>query len=228
MNKYQNGKIYKIVSSQTDQCYVGSTIQTLKRRLHGHYKTYKRKIKGIENHNHSSFKIIQYQDSHIVLLENYPCNNKKELETRERFYIENLNSCNKYIPTRTPKEWFNDNKEHMYIYKKEWVKNNPDKVYNKWDTNKDKIQKWRSEHKEQIRYQSKKCYEKNKEKHKEKKKEYRIKNKEKISETNKKRYENKKDEIKKKDAQRRYYQNTWGGNRNYHNNLLKISLDIFK
>ena len=41
MNKYQNGKIYKITSKQTDDVYIGSTIQELNKRLIHHKAKYK-------------------------------------------------------------------------------------------------------------------------------------------------------------------------------------------
>ena len=156
MSKYQNGKIYKIVSSQTDQCYVGSTIRPLKERFRKHCN-----IKIQIEHNMSSQQIMKYKDATIMLLENYPCNNKKELETRERFYIETLNCCNQVIPTRTNKEWYVNNKERKTQTSKEWNVNNRER--------KDKA-----------------------------------------------------------DKERRRYKDSWGGHYRYHNNLLKISLDIFK
>ena len=36
MNKYNKGKIYKIVDNTNGNVYIGSTIQTLSQRLGGH------------------------------------------------------------------------------------------------------------------------------------------------------------------------------------------------
>jgi hypothetical protein len=47
------------------------------------------------------------------LVENYSCNSKKELETRERYYIENNECVNKNMPTRTMKEYQEENKEKI-------------------------------------------------------------------------------------------------------------------
>ena len=38
-NKYQNGKIYKIWSMETDEIYVGSTCQPLHKRMYDHRKS---------------------------------------------------------------------------------------------------------------------------------------------------------------------------------------------
>ena len=35
-NKYENGKIYEIISDNTDRVYIGSCIVTLKKRLIDH------------------------------------------------------------------------------------------------------------------------------------------------------------------------------------------------
>jgi hypothetical protein len=43
-NKYQRGKIYKLVSSQTDKIYIGSTIQKLRK---SNIKIHKKTIKII-------------------------------------------------------------------------------------------------------------------------------------------------------------------------------------
>jgi hypothetical protein len=99
MPNYQNGKIYRIHSYQTDLVYYGSTTEKLSRRLSGH----KSNIKS--GSSVSSKRIFEYDDVMITLIELFPCNSKSELESRERFYIENNQCVNKQIPTRTIKEW---------------------------------------------------------------------------------------------------------------------------
>lgn len=105
MNKYQRGKIYKIVSDLTDDVYIGSTTEpTLARRLVKHKGNYKEYLEG-QRRFITSFKILQTGNYDIVLLESYPCNSKDELHKKEREYIENTPNCvNKVIPTRTKRE----------------------------------------------------------------------------------------------------------------------------
>jgi hypothetical protein len=43
----------------------------------------------------SSFKILELDDFDIVLIENYPCDTKEELLTRERHYTQLLSCVNK-------------------------------------------------------------------------------------------------------------------------------------
>ena len=64
----------------------------------------------------------------IVLIEEYPCQNKDQLHSRERFYIESIKCVNKIIPTRTVKEYNELNKESMTIKRKEYREKNSDKI----------------------------------------------------------------------------------------------------
>lgn len=88
MVNYNNGKIYKIVSDNTDKIYIGSTTKKyLSHRLKDHkyrYIKYENRIK--EYHYISSFEIIKFNDARIVLIELYPCNSKDELRAREEYY----------------------------------------------------------------------------------------------------------------------------------------------
>ena len=84
MNKYKDAKVYKLTSKQTTKIYVGSTIQTLVARLTRHKTHYK-----CGNYGHiSSCEILKYDDCIIELIEDYPCDSKKELEKREQHYMD--------------------------------------------------------------------------------------------------------------------------------------------
>lgn len=118
MNKYNNGKIYKIVDNTNNNVYYGSTIETLGERLSVHKY----------NKNCRSRLIINNGDYDIILIENYPCESKEQLETRERHYIENNKCINKNIPGRNMKEWREDNKDNIRKYHKEWREDNKEKL----------------------------------------------------------------------------------------------------
>ena len=108
MVNYNNSKIYKIVSSQTDKVYIGSTTKDrLCQRMTGHRASYKSYLNK-KYHYVSSFEIVKYDDAEIILIEAFPCKNKDELHKRERYWIENTKDCiNKLIPTRAKKEKVN-------------------------------------------------------------------------------------------------------------------------
>ena len=49
VNKYAQGKIYAIRSPSTDKIYIGSTCDTLAKRLYGHRVHYKLSASRLEN-----------------------------------------------------------------------------------------------------------------------------------------------------------------------------------
>ncbi|ARF12390.1 hypothetical protein Klosneuvirus_5_60 [Klosneuvirus KNV1] len=116
MTSYQHGKIYKITSDETEQIYIGSTIQPLHKRLIQHRNKYKRYKNGTY-HYLSSFEIVNYDDAVIILIENYPCNTKEELFIREQYWKDNLdntvNTQNMYNKKKPKYTNYNDAK----IYK---------------------------------------------------------------------------------------------------------------
>jgi len=143
MNKYQEGKIYKIVCNITGETYYGSTTHTLNFRLRKH-----KNDKSCISRN-----IIERGDYKIELIKDYPCNSLYELEEEESKYIRENECINIIIPHRTKKEWYEDNKEELktkslknYYENKEQKRETQKKYYenNKQELNK-KMTKWRQE-----------------------------------------------------------------------------------
>ncbi len=161
MNKYENGKIYKLVCNITNKIYYGSTIQPLHKRLYEHKSHYKKYL--IDNKKYiTSFEILKEGNFDIILVELVNCSCKIELRKKERYYIDNNECVNKCIPTRTIKEYQNDNKDNISIYKKEYrethkdIINEKDKNYR--ETHKEDIKKYRETHKEEQKKYRKKYY----------------------------------------------------------------------
>lgn len=100
---YSNGKIYKLVCNTTGLQYIGSTTQPLFKRKHYHKLHYRTWLNGKSGFI-TSFKIIENNNYDIVLILEYPCENKIQLHRKEREYIESLECVNKYIPNRTAEE----------------------------------------------------------------------------------------------------------------------------
>lgn len=152
MEKYKKGKIYKINCSENDLVYYGSTIRTLKYRLAGHKQDYKGYLKGKFSYM-TSYEIVKYSTAVIELVEEFPCNTKKELHQRERHYIENNTCVNKVIPNRTHKEYREDNREEINKknneYMKEYMKKNK-KEKKEYDI------KYRKKNQQKIRERQKK------------------------------------------------------------------------
>jgi hypothetical protein len=174
---YQNGKIYKLVSNQTDKIYVGSTTQPLYKRKSKHKSNYKKWVDDNTRSYMTSYEICKYGDCDIILIELFPCNSKIELHARERHFIETLDCVNKYIPGRTKKEYGKiyreENKEEIKLKKKKYRENNKEHL-------KQKSKEYYLDNKEIINQKKKKYQEDNKEEIKLKNKKYRENNKEKI------------------------------------------------
>ncbi len=135
-NKYSKGKIYKLCSkiindNEEQLIYIGSTIEPyLCNRLCKHKAKYKRCLNEFNDYI-SSYKLFEKYGINgvsIILIENYPCNSKQELEAKERWYIENNICVNKNIPTRTEQEYNAENKEIIKMKKKEFYIENKDKI----------------------------------------------------------------------------------------------------
>ena len=120
MPDYQKGKIYKIISNETDEVYIGSTTQTLSLRLGGHKRNYKKYLNNKYSYT-TSYNILKYDDVKIILIEECPCDNREQLLKREQYYIDNMDCINKNRATisHLTKE---ENGKYKY---QQALKNNP-------------------------------------------------------------------------------------------------------
>ncbi len=155
---YNNGKVYKIVpKSGEDEAYIGSTARKLLcQRMQQH------RIQYFRHKNGSGGKITSYElfdkygvdNCDIVLLELVSCNSKDELHIRERFWIETTNCVNKIIVGRTPKEWYQDNRDQRIQQIKEYDLANRGKKKEYREANRDKNRehqrKYRELHKKRV------------------------------------------------------------------------------
>jgi hypothetical protein len=102
MPNYKLGKIYKIVSPSHPEVppYFGSTCQSLSMRMAGHRADFKRGKLG------TSKKLMCFEDAIILLVEEYPCENREQLCTREgEIMINSVERSNKHIAGRTRAEY---------------------------------------------------------------------------------------------------------------------------
>jgi hypothetical protein len=123
MPDYKQGKIYTIRCKTDDTLiYVGSTVQSLSERMAKHrYDSIKRSNNFFYQH------IDDWDNWYIELYENFPCENKEELNKREGQIIREKGTLNKNIAGRTYKDWINDNKHKMDQYFKEYKENEVNK-----------------------------------------------------------------------------------------------------
>jgi hypothetical protein len=197
MVNYAKSVIYKIVCKDINitDCYVGSTANDLRRRKSEHKsrcKNYNLKKNSLKIYNFINDN-GNFDNWDIIEIERYEAIDKQDLHKRERYYIELLGAnLNQLIPTRTLKENYEENRDKMKIYEKDYREKNQDKIKQKkkedYEKNKDK-----------INIKSKEDYERNKDKIKKNREE----NKDKINKKKREHYEKNKDEINKKQNEKR-------------------------
>jgi hypothetical protein len=128
MVNYQNGKVYTIRSrSREDLIYVGSTCNSLAKRLGLHRSKY-RSWQRTGTKRLTSFDVLAIGDEYIELLESYPCSNRMELERREGQLIRSMDCVNRITPGRTPSEYREDNKETIKAQAKQYHQDNRDAI----------------------------------------------------------------------------------------------------
>lgn len=125
MNKYINGKIYALVSESAGLIYYGSTIQRLSQRKGEHIRDYKNHL----NRNGwkcSSFDILKQEDAKIILIEEFPCSSRLELEQREGHWQLNNNCTNINRAGRNIKEYrkTDEYREQHKLYMREYRNKN--------------------------------------------------------------------------------------------------------
>jgi len=137
MVNYKNAKIYKLVNDELNLTYYGSTCDELRKRLYGHKK---------KSNKCCSKIMFGSGEVKIYLVEKFPCNDRIELNQKERYYIENNECINKIIPCRTAKEYREDNKEKIKEKDKKWKENNKDYQKEYREKNKQKIKQYMKEY----------------------------------------------------------------------------------
>ena len=167
------GIIYKIECTETGEVYYGSTTNRyLCNRMAQHKSAFKRYQNGLHEYM-TSFYIIERGNYSHSLIETIECDDKKQLEARERFYIENNECINKIIVGRTGKERYEANKEERQEYYKIHYEANKDAI-------KARVKKYSENNREKVLEKHRIYYAANKEHKKEYDKTYIETNKEKI------------------------------------------------
>ena len=144
-NKYQNGKIYKIVDVGYNKCYIGLTCEQLSKRMAHHRADFKQFLKSDKKHvsSYDLFNEYGVENCKIELIEYYKCDTLQELRRMEGEHIKNNECINKRVAGRTKQEWHEDNKDKLQEKSKEYHEANKDKINEHkkeyYEINKDKI-----------------------------------------------------------------------------------------
>jgi hypothetical protein len=175
--RYKRGKIYTIRCRDDDGLvYVGSTIQPLAKRIGGH------RVKSIQKPNILLYKYVNndWSNWYIELYEDYPCDNKEQLEKREGEVIRQIGNLNCEIAGRDKKQYYQDNRDKILEEQKKYHEDNRDKI----------LERFKQYHKD------------NSDKRSKQNKQYRQDNRDKILEKDKQRYRDNIDMIKQRREQK--------------------------
>jgi len=175
---YSKTIIYKIVCNDLNitDCYVGHTTEFTKRK-YAHKNC-------CNNEKCRAFSLKVYEvirnnggwtNWSMIEVEKYPCRDSNEAYARERHWLESLNaSLNIQIPTRTQKQYHEDNKVQLRISQREYYVHNKEHI-------KDRIKKYTQDNIEHVKnYQKnyrKENYDKTKDELNRKRREKRAANK---------------------------------------------------
>lgn len=182
---YAKTLIYKLVCNDVDviDLYVGSTSSFVDRK-----STHKNNCNNPKNkrHNLKVYKMIRenggWENWSMVMIEPYPCKNKLEASKKEREWLEELQaSLNSQVPSRTPKEWREDNRETILEYQKKHYEANRETI-------RERHKKYNENNRETILERQKKYIESNHETILEYQKAYRLKNRIKLNERRRENY----------------------------------------
>jgi GIY-YIG catalytic domain len=165
--KYNNTLIYKIVCNDLNikDVYVGHTTDFRRRK-----NCHKSNCFKIEKNN-KLYETINnnggWENWSMIEIEKYPCNDANEARARERYWLEMFNAClNSNKPISSKQEYYNENKEKIQIYKKQYAELNKEiiqekkRVYtiNSKEKRKEYLRKYNDENKEFIREQQHQKY----------------------------------------------------------------------
>ena len=142
---FTKGKIYKITNDFNDEVYVGSTCNSIVKRMSSHKSDHTREIKD----NVPLYKLmneIGFERFRIQLIEDFPCSDKYELRQREGFYIRQMGTLNMKVAGRTKQS--EDYKELKKEYDKKYQEANKEhlrEIHNNYcQRNKEELKQYKS------------------------------------------------------------------------------------
>ena len=94
MTDYSQGKIYKIIDIDTGSVFIGSTVQTMEKRMSKHVEHFKSYSKG-KGKFMTAFKVMKNNNFQMELIEDYPCKSRNELELQELYWTNEIDCVNK-------------------------------------------------------------------------------------------------------------------------------------
>ena len=130
---YANGKIYQILNNVDDDVYVGSTCVPLSRRMAKHRWCLKSSV-SCNRPLYVKMEELGVDNFYIELLEEYPCDNKEQLNAREGYYIRSMATLNMVIAGRSNQQWQADKKDRISRNHKQYHEASKEQIHEKKKT----------------------------------------------------------------------------------------------
>lgn len=169
------GRIYKIITTESDEIYIGSSIEPLKERFRRHINNYT--LNHIKTCSYYLFEKYGLEKCRIEIIKEYYIVDNNHLRVYETLWYNKFknNVINKCIPFN-PFSWYRGNKSKILEQQKQYYHDNKKSILEQHKT-------YREKHKEKIR---------------EYKKNYQVEHKKEISEKNKNYYQKHREQISEK------------------------------
>ena len=115
---YSKAKVYKILYDIDDACYIGSTSQTLSKRMSKHRQDMKSEVK---HHRPLHMHMIEHgiDNFYIELVANFPCESVELSRKREGELIRKVGTLNKIVAGRTKMEAQQAYRDAIFFKKRE-------------------------------------------------------------------------------------------------------------
>ena len=181
---YSKAKIYKILNTINESCYIGSTCQPLSKRMAKH-RSVMNSCGKKDRLLYTSMRELGVNNFYIeLIIELNDIQNIEQLRKVEGEYIRQLGTLNMTVAGRSKTQWEEEHKEHLKeLAKQRYIENIEDI--------KAKKKKYDEEHREQKMERNRLYYLNNLDK----RKDYNTKNKEIQKIKSKEYYDRKKDEV---------------------------------
>jgi hypothetical protein len=158
MPDFSKSKIYKLISNNPEitSVYYGSTTQKLCARMSTHRAHYKSWCNG----KVGSCSIFEYfkqygiEQFHIELVEDFPCDNKQQLFSRENEFIRGFDCINKNSTITTPEE----KKQYHQQYNKQYNLDHADELKQYRSEHVDEVKQYQLDHADELKDYQKQYY----------------------------------------------------------------------
>ena len=205
------GSVYRILHTQSNISYIGSTMDTVRSRWQGHKAAYNT---WIQDTTKSRISIYPYMQAHgiesfkCILVKQYDVCDKAHLRAYEQLWIDKFNAINvnhAFNPLRKQQQqqYNNDNQDKIKPRKQQYREDNQDKIKQYREANRDKIKQQQQQYQKTNQDKIKQRKQQYREDNQDKIKQYREANRDKIRQRQQQYQETNQDKIKQRKQQYR-------------------------